>query len=421
MTLNVILEMLWIRVWCGYEEQDFRERKEGVSDWFFYAVLFFPFVLDMNVFCCSSRPDLFSMPVQSVIKSIGIAGVILSRNLIFKTGIWSTMVCLAFADVACGAAIIIRYILFRIFGISVAQFEKGDFRILPILTICVAGAIIHFTVFRWVKKYKKYAEHPNLLLKIMVIFYWVPCLFVIRPMDMIDVMENSIAVVISCITVLAVMAASWIGLILRRRAIMKENHYLEIQTELFQEHNQILNEQIVFIEKCKGYFQNDQTDNASLDELRNRMEEVRQSYYTGSDLLNTVMQNKEKRCRELKIDLKVEMGDFKLPPNISEIDFLTIFYNLFDNSMEAASQCIPANRNIHINSFIEAGKLHFNIENGTTGKKALPSGFFTTKTDTKNHGFGLRIVKEMVEKNHGELFLEDQEQRFCARVVLPVV
>ncbi len=66
--------------------------------------------------------------------------------------------------------------------------------------------------------------------------------------------------------------------------------------------------------------------------------------------------------------------------------------------MEEACQCEALNRVVKVHSYFQQDELYFSIENGTVPRKRLKAGLFTTKEDPQNHGFGLRIFKEVVEK-----------------------
>lgn len=44
-------------------------------------------------------------------------------------------------------------------------------------------------------------------------------------------------------------------------------------------------------------------------------------------------------------------------------------------------------------------------------------GNVTSKRDVRNHGYGIANVREAVERNHGELFFENQEGIFTARII----
>ena len=52
-------------------------------------------------------------------------------------------------------------------------------------------------------------------------------------------------------------------------------------------------------------------------------------------------------------------------------------------------------------------------------KKIFQAGFTTQDNNDKSHGYGLNIVKELIEKNCGQIDVESSEKITVFKIVLP--
>lgn len=107
-----------------------------------------------------------------------------------------------------------------------------------------------------------------------------------------------------------------------------------------------------------------------------------------------------------------------------ETDLYCLLGNLLDNAIEAAAK--TEEKQIFLRMKLWQGNLLIELENSCiTGSTVddvragnIRGILKTTKTDTKNHGMGLSIIRNIVEKYHGEMQLQEKESRFLARVWL---
>ena len=81
------------------------------------------------------------------------------------------------------------------------------------------------------------------------------------------------------------------------------------------------------------------------------LNELNQKYYTSNRVLNVILNDKFLSIKNAEIKLDYKIGDVNLD-FIREIDVTTIFANLLDNSIEAASK-VETNRfiNFYVNQF----------------------------------------------------------------------
>ena len=104
--------------------------------------------------------------------------------------------------------------------------------------------------------------------------------------------------------------------------------------------------------------------------------------------------------------------------NIDIFDICTIIGNLLNNAIEAYKEDCN-NYEIRIN--LNGTKSVYQIEISNTIKGSVLSGnktLKTSKSDTKNHGIGIKSVKSRAEKYNGKTEFTEENGQFVARVWL---
>lgn len=103
--------------------------------------------------------------------------------------------------------------------------------------------------------------------------------------------------------------------------------------------------------------------------------------------------------------------------NIDIIDLCTIIANLLDNAIEAYTECNDYDIIINLDYINNS----YRIEIANTIKESVLSGnkaLKTSKSDTKNHGIGIKSVKSRAEKYNGKTQFTEENGQFVARVWL---
>ena len=119
------------------------------------------------------------------------------------------------------------------------------------------------------------------------------------------------------------------------------------------------------------------------------------------------------RARELGVYLRLQPDSFM--PNLDNIDFtndlVTLIGNLVDNAMEALQDA--ERKRVRLTLTRETAHLFIEVQDSGGGIPAeLQSDVFTKGFSTKaaNRGFGLALVKKVLERRSGELSLESSPQ-----------
>ena len=164
--------------------------------------------------------------------------------------------------------------------------------------------------------------------------------------------------------------------------------------------------------------QKENADNTKryIDTLMKQNARLREKQYdVGNDILNAIL------CRHLSelddnIAVKI-VGKCRNDINIDAVDLCVIVSNLVQNAVEYLKD-----------NNIESKELTFSIEEGNVYKRISVVNSVdknvsertlktTTKSDKRNHGIGLRNVRETIERNGGKLEINIRKGMFRADVI----
>lgn len=139
-------------------------------------------------------------------------------------------------------------------------------------------------------------------------------------------------------------------------------------------------------------------------------------YDVGNDTVNIILNY---YLLPVKSRCAIEVNGY-LPDSVtvSDRDLCIVISNLILNAIEAVDKV--HNYEKKINFTIKAGKIftYIIIKNtfDNNEDKVIQNNISTTKSDKRNHGFGLKNVKNIVEKNNGELVLKVEKNQFIAEI-----
>ena len=140
--------------------------------------------------------------------------------------------------------------------------------------------------------------------------------------------------------------------------------------------------------------------------------------------INAIIQQKYSQCKSNNKNIDFicnSNGIFQKNEEIFNIDIFdicTIIGNLLNNAIEAYKEDCN-NYEIRIN--LNGTKSVYQIEISNTIKESVLSGnkaLKTSKSDTKNHGIGIKSVKSRAEKYNGKTEFTEENGQFVARVWL---
>ena len=161
-------------------------------------------------------------------------------------------------------------------------------------------------------------------------------------------------------------------------------------------------------EECKKY----------LNSMSNTIDLNRSKALTNHSILDAILVNKEKLCKEKNIKLLL---DIKVPENlnIDNFDLCVIYKNLLDNAIEACLKLEDKERYISIKSMVMNKYLYIEILNSKANDVIKSKGrFISSKTDGGIHGLGISSVKKSVEKYEGNIKFDYSDEWFKVTALL---
>ncbi|MDR0918486.1 MAG: GHKL domain-containing protein [Oscillospiraceae bacterium] len=138
---------------------------------------------------------------------------------------------------------------------------------------------------------------------------------------------------------------------------------------------------------------------------------------TDFDMLNAVLNAKVKFCKEKNIDFGFLIADKINILGDTEINI--IIMNLVDNAIEASVEISDSRIQLIISQ--EKSYMKILIKNKILSSvlNANPD-LETTKKDAVNHGFGIKSIRDIIEKYNGIIDFYEEDNFFHADVFIPI-
>ena len=121
--------------------------------------------------------------------------------------------------------------------------------------------------------------------------------------------------------------------------------------------------------------------------------------HTGVDIVDAVIYEAKEKAEQRNILLVVETPILPSGLKLEDREFCVLFANLLNNALEAAKE------QIRLNIAITAGFLVIEMQNDYKEKPVVKNNHFVSEReqDSLEHGWGMKIIEQIVEKYHGEL------------------
>ncbi|MCM1541443.1 MAG: GHKL domain-containing protein [Blautia sp.] len=157
-----------------------------------------------------------------------------------------------------------------------------------------------------------------------------------------------------------------------------------------------------------------------LDEMDSVFQKGRNRNLANHDLINLIVNQKFREAEGVGISLRYELEDMSgllLKP----IEICALFSNMLDNAIEANGRIAEGmERWIELTCARKGQMLILHTSNPMTGtgmrfSEGLPE---TTKGDKRNHGFGMRSIRQVVNTYEGHMRIENKDGVFDLTVYL---
>ncbi|MGW8959355.1 ATP-binding protein [Paenibacillus sp. NPDC055715] len=197
----------------------------------------------------------------------------------------------------------------------------------------------------------------------------------------------------------------------------KNNHYDNLeksQKEIRKIRHNMKNELLIL----KGLLKENNREAAEeyIEEILSDIKCTETQKYTPNNVLNYVLTEKINLATEKNILVNV---DSFLPEKFSLNNKIiaVVFGNLLDNAVEGCDKISEGEKTIDIKIKYHERQLYIEISN-TFNPGFINSNFISNKKNRRNHGFGLKSVKQIVKENSGILDIRTVEDRFYVNIIL---
>ena len=138
--------------------------------------------------------------------------------------------------------------------------------------------------------------------------------------------------------------------------------------------------------------------------------------HTGVDIVDTVIYEAKEKAEQRNILLVVETPILPSGLKLEDREFCVLFANLLNNALEAAKE------QIRLNIAITAGFLVIEMKNDYREKPLVKNNHFVSEReqDSLAHGWGMKIIEQIVEKYHGELSIR-VDMQVSIKILLDVL
>lgn len=201
--------------------------------------------------------------------------------------------------------------------------------------------------------------------------------------------------------------------------------YIDAQQIEYQHHMEITEKERIIRHDMKNYMlllksyaleQDTHKIIELVDEKFNKLEYEREQIHTGNKYLDIILSNKIRMAESQNIKVSTDIQTLGVI-HIDSEDLIVMIGNLFDNAIEAATQCVE--KKIEIMIRFEKQMFVFSINNSVSKPVVLLKGGEIRSTKKEpGHGIGIPSVHRLAMKYDGDLTLSNKDNMFYVKLVL---
>lgn len=155
--------------------------------------------------------------------------------------------------------------------------------------------------------------------------------------------------------------------------------------------------------------------------LHGRLSSFSPRIVTGDDMLDALISSKLTNIEEKGISFKVS-GVIDGGLGWKPIDICAVFANMIDNAVEACERIADGNRYIELCFRKTDHQRIITMKNSVSERvdcSQLGDGsHYTSKTDRNRHGFGVKNIKDTLEKNEAMMQLDCNDTEFMTTIIM---
>ena len=401
----------------------FEPKKENAKRWKYVLWLFLvqlPFVTIKFIFSWNA-----------VLRSTGliltIATSIIFLIVFFKGYIWQKILFIVFQVICCVMAERVTQLIFYDALLQVESLTYDQ----PILVVYISFLeITYFIMFLlFMLLWKRFIMKKGYDLKIFLIF----CIFPISQMIMVlsfnwnIFIELTLSGAMTIVSILiGIVADVLLMLVLLRQQSMYEmevklaevektwqveqNHYRDIEArrEELAKIRHDISEQFIVMQELL-HQENYEKVVEMLYTLKQYVASTKEYVYCGDPVINAIMAENERECRKKGVVLNYTF-EINQPLKINPVVICSIFSNLMRNSLAAVEEVEDKSKAvIDIKAAVKGDYLIVKVDNPFIAKK---------KKDKKRKGYGLEILRTMVDRYHGQMDVVTENNVYSTRITV---
>lgn len=211
---------------------------------------------------------------------------------------------------------------------------------------------------------------------------------------------------------------------------VRENELLKIKQEYNSQYIENANREYDAIRKLRHDFKDNYRVvhtllcDGKIDRAMEHIEKIQSSssgmevfIRTDNDIANAIINAKLNTAKSLGIEptcLSVKNFD-----GIDDLDLCRLLSNMLENAINACVNSKKSERNIYLKITSDDYSYAFSLKN-TIDESVLKNNpkMKTTKKNSSEHGYGIRIIREIVRKYDGKCDFYEEDEMFCCNVVL---
>ena len=194
------------------------------------------------------------------------------------------------------------------------------------------------------------------------------------------------------------------------------------QYELVKENTEVINVKAHDLKhRMNAVFDGKSFADEEREEISRAIDVYDSAFHTKNEALNVVLTEKSLVCKNKGVQLSCIIDASKLY-FVKDYDVYSLFGNLLDNAIEAATSLEKDRRTIGLKMAAQGEILILKVFNNYDGSFVVKDGKLpqTTKKDKAYHGYGLKSIKHITEKYGGEMNVLTKDEVFTVTIILPI-